>query len=63
MTTPLPPQRGPVMSDVAARADVSHQTVPRGINGHPHVSGVMRALVEPVLVPRDTATAPDRRDT
>ena len=28
--------RGPAMADVAARAGVSHQTVSRGLNGHPN---------------------------
>jgi DNA-binding LacI/PurR family transcriptional regulator len=45
MTGPLPPQRGPVMSDVAARAGVSHQTVSRVLNGHPHVSATTRTRV------------------
>jgi DNA-binding LacI/PurR family transcriptional regulator len=43
---PLPPPfRGPVMSDVAARAGVSHQTVSRVLNGHPHVSATTRTRV------------------
>jgi DNA-binding LacI/PurR family transcriptional regulator len=42
MTDPL---REPVMSDVAARAGVSHQTVSRVINGHPHVSPGTRQRV------------------
>ena len=33
------------MSDVAARAGVSHQTVSRVINGHPHVSTTTRTRV------------------
>jgi DNA-binding LacI/PurR family transcriptional regulator len=37
--------REPVMSDVAARAGVSHQTVSRVINGHPHVSPGTRQRV------------------
>src|SRR4051795_11839805 len=40
-----PPVRGPVMSDVAARAGVSHQTVSRVLNGHPHVSATTRTRV------------------
>jgi DNA-binding LacI/PurR family transcriptional regulator len=40
-----PPIRGPVMSDVAARAGVSHQTVSRVLNGHPHVSATTRTRV------------------
>jgi len=38
-------QRGPVMSDVAARAGVSHQTVSRVINGHPNVATTTRNRV------------------
>jgi len=45
MTPSSPPQRGPVMSDVAARAGVSHQTVSRVLNGHPHVSATTRTRV------------------
>ncbi|MEU8818809.1 LacI family DNA-binding transcriptional regulator [Actinoplanes sp. NPDC048796] len=37
--------RRPVMSDVAARAGVSHQTVSRVLNGHPHVSPTTRTRV------------------
>jgi DNA-binding LacI/PurR family transcriptional regulator len=39
------PLREPVMSDVAAHAGVSHQTVSRVINGHPHVSAGTRQRV------------------
>jgi DNA-binding LacI/PurR family transcriptional regulator len=35
-----------VMADVAARAGVSHQTVSRVINGHPHVAPQTRERVE-----------------
>ena len=45
MSPSQPPQRGPVMSDVAARAGVSHQTVSRVLNGHPHVSATTRTRV------------------
>lgn len=38
--------RALVMSDVAARAGVSHQTVSRVINGHPHVATATRARVQ-----------------
>ena len=37
--------RGPVMSDVAARAGVSHQTVSRVINDHPNVAPATRSRV------------------
>jgi len=45
MSHSVPPHRGPVMSDVAARAGVSHQTVSRVLNGHPHVSATTRTRV------------------
>ncbi|MSW64932.1 MAG: LacI family DNA-binding transcriptional regulator, partial [Actinobacteria bacterium] len=34
------------MSDVAARAGVSHQTVSRVVNGHPNVAPLTRARVQ-----------------
>ena len=41
-----PVPRALVMSDVAARAGVSHQTVSRVVNGHPNVAPETRARVE-----------------
>ena len=41
--------RALVMSDVAARAGVSHQTVSRVINGHPHVAPQTRERVEQAI--------------
>ncbi len=38
--------RALVMSDVAARAGVSHQTVSRVVNGHPHVAPATRERVQ-----------------
>ncbi|MCW2698313.1 MAG: Transcriptional regulator, LacI family [Modestobacter sp.] len=38
--------RALVMSDVAARAGVSHQTVSRVVNGHPHVAKATRERVQ-----------------
>jgi DNA-binding LacI/PurR family transcriptional regulator len=38
-------QRAPVMADVARRADVSHQTVSRVLNGHENVREATRARV------------------
>jgi DNA-binding LacI/PurR family transcriptional regulator len=38
--------RALVMSDVAVRAGVSHQTVSRVINGHPHVAAATRERVQ-----------------
>ncbi len=38
--------RALVMSDVAARAGVSHQTVSRVVNGHPNVAGPTRERVQ-----------------
>jgi DNA-binding LacI/PurR family transcriptional regulator len=38
--------RARIMSDVAARAGVSHQTVSRVVNGHPNVAPSTRARVE-----------------
>jgi DNA-binding LacI/PurR family transcriptional regulator len=43
---PEGPSRALVMSDVAARAGVSHQTVSRVVNGHPHVAPQTRERVE-----------------
>jgi DNA-binding LacI/PurR family transcriptional regulator len=46
MTADVPEaRRGPAMSDVAARARVSHQTVSRVVNGHPNVSPATRSRV------------------
>ena len=41
--------RALVMSDVAARAGVSHQTVSRVINGHPNVAPQTRERVEQAI--------------
>ena len=38
--------RPPVMADVARLAGVSHQTVSRVINGHPHITPLTRAKVQ-----------------
>jgi DNA-binding LacI/PurR family transcriptional regulator len=43
---PEGPSRALVMSDVAARAGVSHQTVSRVVNGHPNVAPQTRERVE-----------------
>ena len=43
---PTGTSRARIMSDVAARAGVSHQTVSRVINGHPNVAPRTRARVE-----------------
>ena len=45
-TTGAAPARALVMSDVAARAGVSHQTVSRVVNGHPNVAALTRARVQ-----------------
>ena len=45
-TTGSVPARPLVMSDVAARAGVSHQTVSRVVNGHPNVAALTRARVQ-----------------
>ncbi|SCX40915.1 transcriptional regulator, LacI family [Klenkia marina] len=45
-TTGSAPARPLVMSDVAARAGVSHQTVSRVVNGHPNVAPLTRARVQ-----------------
>ena len=44
-----PVNRPPVMKDVAKVAGVSHQTVSRVINGHPHVSADARRRVEAAI--------------
>lgn len=44
--TPTAPPRAPVMADVARLAGVSHQTVSRVLNDHPHVTPQTRARVE-----------------
>ncbi len=41
--------RAPVMSDVARLAGVSHQTVSRVINDHPHISAPTRAKVQQAI--------------
>ena len=41
--------RALVMSDVAARAGVSHQTVSRVVNGHPHVAPATRQRVQQAI--------------
>ena len=41
--------RALVMSDVAARAGVSHQTVSRVVNGHPHVAPATRERVQQAI--------------
>ena len=46
---PEGPSRALVMSDVAARAGVSHQTVSRVINGHPNVAPQTRERVEQAI--------------
>ncbi|MEI4272971.1 LacI family DNA-binding transcriptional regulator [Klenkia sp. LSe6-5] len=45
-TTGVAPARPLVMSDVAARAGVSHQTVSRVVNEHPNVAPSTRARVQ-----------------
>jgi len=45
-TSGAAPARPLVMSDVAARAGVSHQTVSRVVNGHPNVAPLTRARVQ-----------------
>ena len=45
-TTGSAPARPLVMSDVAARAGVSHQTVSRVVNGHPNVAPLTRSRVQ-----------------
>ena len=57
-----PGRRASAMSDVAARAGVSHQTVSRVVNGHPHVSAqtrerVQRAIAELGYRPNTAARA------
>ena len=54
--------RALVMSDVAARAGVSHQTVSRVVNGHPNVAPgtrerVQRAIAELGYRPNTAARA------
>jgi DNA-binding LacI/PurR family transcriptional regulator len=46
---PTGTSRARIMSDVAARAGVSHQTVSRVVNGHPNVAPRTRARVERVI--------------
>ncbi|GAB3480994.1 LacI family DNA-binding transcriptional regulator [Nocardiopsis coralliicola] len=43
------PERTPVMADVARLAGVSHQTVSRVLNGHPHVRGATRDRVHQAI--------------
>lgn len=42
-------RRAPALHDVAALAGVSHQTVSRVLNDHPHVSAATRAKVEKAI--------------
>ena len=46
--------RAPVMGDVAKLAGVSHQTVSRVLNDHPHIRPSTRAKVWPTLNPGST---------
>jgi len=46
---PTGTSRARIMSDVAARAGVSHQTVSRVVNGHPNVAPRTRARVEQAI--------------
>ncbi|SDF70726.1 LacI family DNA-binding transcriptional regulator [Klenkia brasiliensis] len=48
-TTGTAPARPLVMSDVAARAGVSHQTVSRVVNGHPNVAPRTRERVQQAI--------------